>query len=190
MMGPDTVDGRSKPCHPCSCGAGQAGSRRLRTPDEKTGAGPTGAAETLRASLRGSVLRISRRSWPRSSSHGPRSSGSCSSISRRRCWAKAGLSPAVEMAICRSPRLTTEPKKKSQLGISSTLLHRMPRSTQPPVNGSVYLRRVCGGDDQAVAVEVGGMEAALHPFELALQRLTAGLRAARQARRREAEVRS
>ena len=84
-------------------------------------------SRSLRSSLRGWVARTSRRSWPRLSSHGPRSAGSCSSISRRRRCAKAGLSPAVEMAICRSPRLTTEPKKKSQLGMSSTLLHRMLR---------------------------------------------------------------
>ena len=34
-------------------------------------------------------------------SQGPRSSGNCSSISRRSRWATAGLSPAVEMAICK-----------------------------------------------------------------------------------------
>ena len=122
-------------------------------------------SSSLRSSPLACVSSTSRRSSPSFASHGPRSCGSCSSISRRMRCAKAGLSPAVEMAICRSPRFTTEPKKKSQFGMSSTLLQGMLRA-RPRDRLRCSRQRIRCSDHEKIPIEIRCFKPALNPLEL------------------------
>jgi len=59
-------------------------------------------------------------------------------------------------------------KKKSQFGMSSNAVDGNVPFYAAAMDRSIHFRLVRGGDDDEVAVEIGGLEAAFRPFQLGL----------------------
>ena len=86
--------------------------------------------------------------------------GSCSSISRRRRWATAGLSPLVEMAICRLAAADDGAEEEIAVGNVVDAVAEDVALDCAAIDGGVDFGGVGGGDDEEVAVEVGGLRSA------------------------------